>query len=196
MPSRIIRWSITCIQHCLGLAVLPGRGILIASSYDSNELVAIRIADGTEAAKINVARPVFIAINPSTSTIFVTSNDKSVYVLQWEGLAFACGCFERLDAVVPTVVKSTSDESAFALAVMPPAPGKTIWQLLIGETNTCCLRVLALPELSVVSDLTLDFKIKGLVADPTGEALAVSDSVGEAIHVLRWPVLASEVPTT
>ena len=51
------------------------------------------------------------------------------------------------------------------------------------------LRILSLPDLNLVHTADLPGKqVVGLAGDPSGTALAVSDTASQSVHVLRWPL--------
>ena len=75
------------------------------------------------------------------------------------------------------------------IAVVPPATGKSMSHLIVGTCGEHVLRVIALPSLTLVHTHVMEgILIRSLAADPSGRAIAVSDSASNEIHVLAWPL--------
>ena len=75
------------------------------------------------------------------------------------------------------------------LAVMPPACGKRVSYLLVGNAMDYELLVLSLPVLAIVHTHSLEgMEVMGIAADPWGGALAVCDNASQSVHILAWPL--------
>ena len=68
---------------------------------------------------------------------------------------------------------------------MPPASGKQVSHLIVGDVDSSELLVLSLPDLILVHTLKIEVIVKDLATDPWGVALAVNTSSN--LHVFSWP---------
>jgi DNA-binding beta-propeller fold protein YncE len=138
-----------------------------------------RLADGAYVATAQVHDPTFIAADPATATLYVSTGD-TVSALCWNG-----------SALVQEGVVGAVSNTGFSrpLAVIPPAPGQRTSYLVMGTLRTPTLLLLSLPNRRLVHTHTLEgMEVMGLVADPSGTAVAVCDSASNAVHVLPWPL--------
>jgi hypothetical protein len=195
-PLRSPAWS---LSPCYGAAVLPSRGVLFLSSYTDDRVFAVRASDGEKLASVHVRDPKFVAADDATGTVYV-STSHSVVRFQWtpsqcgadhEGIGAGHGVVAG--ELVPDADLSADligkADSWRPLAIVPPAPGHRRSHLLVGVKDKPTLHILSLPEHELVHTHMLEgFAINGLVADPHGCALAVSDGVSKSIHVLSWPL--------
>jgi hypothetical protein len=177
--SRAVRWSAGIGGSCSGIAVLPAQGLVVASSYDANELRMYRLADGALVATAPADRPAYIADCPTSATLYVSTEER-VSAFHWNGSAL----------VSQGAVEAAGDTDDWhSLAVVPPAPGQRTSYLVVGTCGAPTLLVLSLPDRRLVHTHTLEgMEVVGLAADPSGTALAVCDRASEAVHVLPWPL--------
>jgi outer membrane protein assembly factor BamB len=177
--SRAVCWSTGLEGTCFGIAVLTVQGLVVASLHDSNELRVHRLADGARVATVTVSRPTFIAADPSSATLYVSTVTR-VTAFRWNGSALVS------EGVVKAAGKALMGRP---LAVMPPALGQRTSYLVVGTYSTSTLLVLSMSDRRLVHTHTLEgIKVLGLAADPSGTALAVCDGASKAIHVLPWPL--------
>jgi hypothetical protein len=179
--SRAVCWSTSLKlgNNCWGIAVLPVQGLVVASIYDAKELRVYRLTDGTLVATVHAQGPSFIAADPATATLYVSTGTR-VTAFHWNG-----------SALVPEGVVEAAGDNAYGrpLAVVPPAPGQRTSYLVVGTVRTPILLVFSLPDCRLVHTHTLEgMVINGLAADPSGTALAVCDGASKAVHVLPWPL--------
>lgn len=110
--------------------------------------------------------------------IFGVGTNNSVFVCDWE-----------LATAVRTIPEAGERAHGRPLAVVPPGPGKRVSHLVVSTADTAELLILALPDFALVHTHTLrGMMVRAIAADPWGEALAVSDAVSHAIHVMAWPL--------
>jgi hypothetical protein len=179
--SRAVRWSTGLGSNCCGIAVLPAQGLVVASVNRSNKLQVHRLADGALVSTALAVGPSFIAADPTTDTLYV-STGPCISAFWWNGSAL----------VSEGVVEAAGNKGyTRPLAVVPPAPGHRTTYLVVGTYGAPTLLVLSLPDRRLVHTHTLEgMKVMGLAADPSGTALAVCDgaSASNAVHVLPWPL--------
>lgn len=189
---------------CGSVVALAEAGIVVFADYYGNNLVALRLCDGTVAQKVPMTRPIYATAGPPGSCTLYASSET-------DGLV----CSVQFDALDPTrtamlshplLPARISGYGSSPLAVMPPAPGKAVWHLIVGGYGTPLLVVLALPggeevgriEGSAVdptaqyveateTDLALYWgsRIRGLAADLAGGALVVTS--GSDVFAVPWP---------
>jgi hypothetical protein len=116
--SRVVRWKTGLGTglggSCYGIAVLPAQGLVISSVYDADELGVHRIADGALVTTTPIHDPSFVAADPATATLYV-STGMQVSAFRWNGSAL----------VSEGVVGATGDSTDWRpLAVVLPAPGQ------------------------------------------------------------------------
>jgi hypothetical protein len=179
--SRAVRWSTGLGVSCWGIAVLPVQleGLVVASVSDSNMLLVHRLDDGALVATAHADCPSFIAVDPSTATLYVSTNS-IVTAFHWNGSAL----------VSEGVVEAAGDtDDIRPFAMVPPAPGQRTSYLVVGTYPTPTLLILSLPDRCLVHTHKLEgMEVVGLAADPSGTALAVCDRASQAIQVLPWPL--------
>ena len=182
--SRAVRWSAALESRCYGIAVLPAEGMVIASECGSGKLCAHRLSDGTRVASVHVCDPSYVAADPATATVYV-STERTVSAFRLIGTALV---FEE---VVEAAGVTRFDPP---LAVVPPAPGQRTSYLVVGTFYSPTLRVFSLPDRRLVHVHELKaIAVAGLAADPSGTALAVCDYISSSIHVLPWPLPGMEL---
>ena len=75
------------------------------------------------------------------------------------------------------------------LAVVPPALGKRLSHLVVGDEGKEELLIFALPSLALVHKHRMKGVVVGaMTADPWGEALAVCDLSSGTVCVVAWPL--------
>ena len=188
--THAIRWTSAelegSIDGCYGIATFPLLGVIVVCEAVS--LRVYRLSDGIRVGSLNVpGLSWYLASDVATGTVFgcvkiAKSFEIHAWLLSWKGATIKI----RPDG--PVAAAGGSSESR-VLAVVPPAPGNSVSHLVVGTTESCELRVLSLPDLTLVHTHILEgVVVSGLVADPLGSALAVCDHQSEAIHVLTWPL--------
>jgi hypothetical protein len=179
--SRAVRWSTGLGDSCSGIAVLPAQALVVASVYNFDSLWVHQLVDGAHVAAFPADCPAYVAACPATATLYVNTGDV-VSAFRWNGSTLVSeGAVEAAGV--------TDDSGCRPLAVMPPTPGHRTSYLVVGTVYTPTLLVLSLSDRSLIHTHTLEgMQVKGLAADPSGTALAVSDGASEAIHVLPWPL--------
>ena len=188
-----LRWSVECddVIACTGIAVFPTQGVIVLSSSNTSKLVIRRLSDGVRTGSLTVSLSCFLAGDPSTGTVFgILGAPEHATVQAWSCSADG-SCLTPAGRAV--IFGARVVDVARPLVVVPPAPGKLISHLVIGDLNATSkgseLRVLSLPELALVHTHSLEgIALCGLAADPWGCALAVSDGVSRVTHVLAWPL--------
>jgi hypothetical protein len=181
-----VLWTAGAFNSCGGVALLPQHGVVVASSYKSDFIHVHRLADGARIATATAPDPTYVAADPATGTVYVSS-DEEVRAWRWDG-----------SALVPLgrIVAALAAASRRPLAVLPPAPGKSLSHLVVGEGGQPGISVLALPAHTLVCDVLIPdargrdapCSVWGLAGDPTGTALLVCDPVERSLCVLPWPL--------
>jgi hypothetical protein len=181
--SAAVCWSAALGGGCYGIAVLPVQGVVVVSGLIPGKLHVHRLSDGVRVASAEAASPTYVAADPASGTVYAGTGvypSYDVYAFHWDGAAL----------VAEGVVEAAGTDSIWRpLAVMPPTPGRHTSYLVVGTMDKPTLLVLSLPDRRLVHTHTLEgIRVMGLVADPSGTALAVCDTASEAIHVLPWPL--------
>jgi hypothetical protein len=181
-PGPLARAAAPTPPACLpASAAAAAHELIIASIYWTNELRIHGLADGALVTTAFADHPTFIASDPVTSVLYV-STSCNVSAFHCNGSAL----------VSEGVVEAAGDKGyARPLAVISPTAGQhtSSSYLIVGTCNASTLLVLSLPDRRLVHTHTLEgMKVKGLAADPSGTALAVCDRESKAVHVLPWPL--------
>ncbi len=178
-----------------GIAALPAHGVVIVGCKgELGRLVVRRVTDGAFVASVLCALPDYLAADPTTGYVYASTRghsqgSHSVSVFRWTGAEL-----ERLGSLVDARGNASKPRP---LAFVPPAPGKRIAHLVVGEAETSRVRVISLASHKLVHAATLQppegVRVSGLAGDPSGKVLAVchASSVEAAraeVHVLRWPL--------
>ena len=181
--SRAVRWSAALGGSCWGIAVLSAQGVVVVSDLKDNQLHAHRLSDGTRIASVEAREPTYVAADPATSTMYV-STSVEMTAFRWDGAVLVAEGF---------VEAAGATGNWRPLAVVPPATGQHTSYLVVGTKETPTLLVLTLPDRRLVHTHKLEgMRVVGLAADPSGTALAVCDGESKAIHVLPWPLPGME----
>ena len=190
--SYTIRWRSAAgsIKKCGGIAALPSLGVVIVCCLDIARVLYIhRLSDGRRVGSVAVPGLFWsLAADPVTAVVYgsVKSVVGSCGVHSWSCVSDGAGV--RIASLGPATAAGASD-NCIIVAVVPPAPGKRVSNLVVTAFGTPELRVFSLPDLALVHTHTLDgMRVVGLAADPWGESLAVCDVVSQALHVLAWPL--------
>ena len=118
MASRAVRWATApgLIKGARGIAVLPQHGVVFVSSYFTLKLHAHRLLDGVQIASVKVPNCTFLASDPATATVYVSSYDGgvgSVVAYRWNGAKL----------VKEGTMEAAGTTGHFRpLAVIPPPP--------------------------------------------------------------------------
>lgn len=184
--TRSVRWSFRDVHLCGGVAVLPALGVVIVNSTADSILYIHRLSDGTRAGSLAVsALGFFLASDPSTGLVF------GVFKTSLGSDIHAWSCEGDRSRLLPRGLVSVSEAVGFscAITVVPPAPGKSVSHLVVATCFSSKLRVLSLPDFTLVHTHRQEgMAVEGLAADPWGGSIAVCDATSSAIHVLPWPL--------
>jgi hypothetical protein len=177
--SRTVHWTLRLDGVCFGIAVLFSQGLVVSCTFLPKKLQVHRLSDGAHVATEPADRPSFIATDPATAILFVSTANK-VSSFRWNG-----------GSLVPEgVIKGAGNATQWRpLTVVPPAFGLNASHLVVGTFGVSTLLILSLPDRQLVHTHVLEgVQIVGLTSDPSGTALAVCDSSSNAVHVLPWPL--------
>lgn len=178
--SRAVRWSAALKKQCFGIAVLPAQGAVVATIYESDELLAFRLSDGALMFRVKALSPIGVAADPDTATVYVSCSFGTVSAYCWTGTSLV------FDGVV---FEEICRFDWRLLAVVPRAPSQCASYLVVVRLGSHVLRVFSLPDRRLVHTHMLEgMQIVGLAADPSGTALAIGDLISNSIHVLPWPL--------
>lgn len=187
LDTRRVLWAVrAAVPGLRGLLVLPGTGVLLASSFTNFCVLAFSTADGAQiTTSPRVEDAARLAYDEETGTIFCCSwsgNGGCIATLRWHAPTRTLSVdSEKVQAIAPTPTKSRS------VAIVRPQGGPA--RLVVGAFQTEEVVVHALPGLDRVGSFALPCEVAGLAADPRGQALAAV-GVGNAVHVLAWPLFA------
>lgn len=193
--SPTLRWASDALgSDVLGLAVLAAHGLVVASLRRTDRLVVMRLSDGAVVAEARSGHPEQLAVDAASATVFVSVGMSAVEAFTWEEGAGEGGVGTLVAR--GRVAAAGVTGSYRPMAVLPPPPGASGGGgvLVVGTYRTRELRVLSLPDLALVQELTLGEAIQGgvtgLAGDPSGRALVVCSGAGSdaPIHVLPWPL--------
>jgi hypothetical protein len=199
------------ISSCYGIALLPAAlpvlppgtagdaaatsasSVAIISAmmegWRSNEgsLHALRVADGSRISRLvlpDAEYPSFLAADAATSTIYASvtaAAGGSIRAFEWDSDRQA---LSRTDW--QTVVEGIQYHP---VTVVPPVSGRRTSYLVVGTVTQPTILVFALPSRRLIHRHALDsMGVRGLAAEPSGEALAVCDDYAKCVHVLPWPL--------
>jgi hypothetical protein len=184
--TGVVRWKSAAdtVNHCLGAAVYLNHAIIA----HRNALSIFRISDGSLLSSISCHNPKFISCDAVTGRIFVSLMDDGVNhrvgVFSWD----ADGC-----TLIPSgmVTCLPSAQTSRPLAVVPALGRCTPAHLVVGSGGSRTLHIVELNSLELVSTKELPRgkgDVKGLAADPFGNALIVCSGESKAAEVFRWPL--------
>lgn len=183
LHSGTLRWAAPGFEECCGIAVLPERGVAIASSYLNRGLYVHRLSDGARVASASLSSPMQVAADAATDTVYVSTSCNTVTAFRWNG-----GTLEPVEFVDPE-----RGELRF-VAVMPARGGGSslTGHLVVGRRGSGELLVFALPGGDLVHKHSLaGVSVMGLAGDPGGTALAVCDAAARTVEVMGWPLPGS-----
>jgi hypothetical protein len=179
--TNTVLWKKELPVGCKNIAVLSPDVMFISDCFN-NELHAYNVDDCALISSISVPPCNFIDVDATTSTVFLLTTlptiPKMVLGFRWNGTTLELDAAHVHDLKVWT-------EGPTSLAVIPSSRVCKHTCLAVGLC--CTLRVLSLPDYSLVCMRQFDAHITCLTADPAGRALAVS-CVDDIIHVLPWPL--------
>ena len=185
-----VRWASPPgeLPSCDGIATLSLQGIVVIISGE--ELLVRRLTDGVRVGSLAVPGlrgPV--AADNVTGLIFATvidSQKSAVHAWSWS---------ESSGIVAEGFVDAIGDVVLMYLAVVPPTHGKPASYLVAGGWTERLLRVVSLPDFSLVRTHWLEnLEVHALAADPSGDALIVYDEYRRVIRALVWP-LPDDLPS-
>lgn len=194
LVGRVVRWLSDVRCSIRGICVVAPDAFVVSCDTDDSELLAFRLSDGGLISSTRVKGASFLAADIATSTLFASVSrqigpDKildcghTVSSYLWRG-----GALELAGSVEAAGVTKNLFWTR-PLAVMPPAPGKSVSHLVVATCRADEVRVLALPACRLVHTFSLrGMGVAGVAAAPTGTALVVSDFQSKATSVLSWPL--------
>ena len=191
--TRTVRWksAVGDFHKCRGIAALPSQNVAILMC--SGSLFAHRLSDGICVGSLETSEnAMFLAADVATGALYgsITSG--------LGGMVHAWAC--ATDGAGGLRISLAGHVAATGLwaynrplAVMPPAPGKTVSHLVVSMSNVTAysneLLILSLPGLTLVHTQRLEgVVVMGLAADPWGGALAVCDMRSSGVRVVAWPL--------
>lgn len=173
-------WRSGGLDRCRGLAVLPTHGVVFASSFNPDQILAYKVLSGELVCSVRMVGPVYLAADDLSSRVYMSGTSSLI-----EELRFADA---RLTHTRPVEAAGPSGKYR-PLAVMPPAPGRASAHLVAGENDSPRLVVVRLPDLTKVHTHDLgEMSVVGLAGDPSGRALVVCEGRRRDVHVLPWPL--------
>lgn len=204
-PISLSRQWASELQHehrsigVTGLTTLPGRGMVVVSFATSMRvsLYVHRLSDGARLGSL---------LTPYKTSFFLFSSHLAsdprtgaIYVNVFDGMfsfRIARLSWSTDDAIMPraegVVGEGIEASDPLPLAIVPPAPGKTVYHLVIcssGGPREDALYVLALPGHEVVHKHTFNgSKVAALATDPCSRVLAVCEEGSRSMHTLPWPL--------
>lgn len=191
MRTSDVRWrysAATLIAGVDSLATLPG--VVIAASYGGSLLVVLSASDGAELCTValkvwqGAGNPMHLAafsgsVDSECGSVFVNV-DNAVAEWRWDSTACALSHTRKFETL-------GAGHNFRPLAVMPPASGKHVAHLVVGECLSNELRVLSLPDCAIIHTHSLPFDIEAIAADPAGTTIVFSLRDGE-VRVVDWPL--------
>lgn len=189
-PSRMLLWSTPAgsFKASMGIAVLPSRGHVAVTSWSADLLHVHRLSDGERLGSVASRRCSHIATADTAAvpsgTVYV-SEERGVFAfsITAEGLPLPV----KMGKVQAACV-GPADTSYRVLAVMPPSRPGGSPHLVAAAWGGRELAVVSLTGHELVHTHALDFSVVGMASDPSGAALALSDSTSRAVRVLPWPL--------
>jgi hypothetical protein len=190
--TRAARWPAPAAlgSNCYGLCALPSHGVCVAAVNDAGMLHVRCLHDGSAVGspvRASDTHKFVMQLAADSANGFVFAGAYKPHVVTY----FAWNVVsETLDPRGPLAAVGTLENHAM-LTVMPPVPGKpaTSGFLVVGTLNTPGLRIVSLPDMTLVQTVELrGMKVSGLAADPHGSAIVVCDSASKSVHVLSWPL--------
>lgn len=182
-----------------GLTTLPAHGIVIVGSWMDDRLYVHRASDGARVGSTSASDPLYAVADPLSSRIYVSVRHCQVACFEW-----VVGHEEGLLQMVAESLEGIDESSSHTLAYVPPVCARDVavsslcGHLVVGNSNNggrlivFALHPGAVPvrvhDHVVVGENGADVSIVGLAGDPSGAALAVSDSDSGDIIVLQWPL--------
>ena len=195
------RWSMSSDAFtgaCFSLTVLcaeaaGGRAVVALAAHSWGSVVILGAADGRVRQTVPTPQPpVYVAAHAESRSVYASLDAPHAIVrLVWDGAVMAR---------VEEVAEAGTGAGTRLLAVMAPVPGRRRSHLVICDSETQRLLVLALPGHARVHEGPTPLPgqcVVGLAADPSGRALvfvccsASRDSAGrraDSVHVLAWPL--------
>lgn len=195
-------WKVRFDGYVYGIAVMPSRGVCFVSVNQTGLIHGLRLKDGValvDPVKAGASTVSQLAADSESGLLFAsTISPYAVHIFRWVTndphtsppvLAACLECLGPLHAVGLLT-------NWAVLAVMPPAPGAATSHLIVGTSGSSELRIIALPGLQRVCDVSLPAGIQviGLAADPLGRALVVCDGASRSVQALRWPLDGMALP--
>jgi hypothetical protein len=204
--SAMKRWASNpgALDRCRGIAVLEGPRLVVASNHERRRLCIFRITDGEQVGEVScdhiVGRPECLAAVPGSARLFASIGG-SVQLLEWVGHTL-----KFIRSVTPVGPAASVDRP---LAVLPTSGNGTgsAWCLVVGTYGSPLLEIYAIADgfesdsesvsLLCSHALAEGSSVKGLAADPSGQALVVCVSIARTdpgyVNVLPWPLPVGDV---
>jgi hypothetical protein len=163
------------IAGVMGLAVLPGAGVVFACQSSRNKVLALSLLDGSLLGSFDADYPINVAVDPVSHVIIVSCSSNNVTSLTWTG-----------SKLVSNGTISGAGTNHILTTVVPAVAGKRKAHAVVACFGSNIISVYSLPEGTFVCKCQLqETHAVGLAADPYGSALVVA---GSDLHVLAWPL--------
>ena len=186
--TNALRWTVSrgVLRGAYGIAILPGPGVAIASSYHTSELAALSLEDGQLVSKVAGGRVGDIAVDAASGIVYTRGDHTHVHAWMWDAHAKRLVRCDEADIAVEL------SSSYCPIAVIPASSAGGCAHLVLADEGSSQLHVFEVGaggSSALVHKHTLEgVAIGGLAADPSGGALAVCDGASQAILVLAWPL--------
>lgn len=199
LESKALRWKTpipTPSFDLTGIAVLPAQGIVVESN--GNSMTAHLLTDGTTVPiqrsrgfSSRYSSALYLACDPASGTVYC-NNSHNVCAFQIVGFARD---LTIQDIGQLAAADGTGTGNFRPMTVVPPGPGLTKSYLVVGAIFSAVLRVLSIPEHTLLFTYKLahGMTVCGLAGDPSGLSLAVHHMgypghEQGAVEVMPWPL--------
>jgi hypothetical protein len=189
--TRELMWSIDLSSMCRGIAVLPSHGVVVAPTYLDDKLNVITLSNGRTLYTAHERNPTFAVGHDDSASVFVSSTNSVVHY-KWTAKKRFDGTIRSGTLALVGAVEVAKACDWRPLAVVPPSCGLPAC-LVVGVFGKATLEVVSLLDFSVIHTHSLQSEggsvnVNGLVACPSGAALAVCDDSTGSVLVLAWPL--------
>jgi hypothetical protein len=190
--SHVVRWSVTVSTSSfslVGIAPLPSFNVIFASN--GMRMAVRRLSDGADLSRFVQLPPLalhslFVACDDESGHVYYNSSH-AVYSFLLSGDSAR---YEIVDKEKLTAADGVGSSNFRPITVVPPAPGCVKSYLVCGAIFSSTLRVLSIPEHTLVHTHDLEgVQVSGMAGDPSGTALAVHDlASGGDVRIVSWPL--------
>jgi hypothetical protein len=186
-----VRWMCTDgIDRCYGSVVVntPGHAAVVVAG-SRNKLHVHNLADGTRLTSFDLAgEPSHMALDALRNTIYVSvGSGIGVLTYTWDVSSNTL----RNNAESSVVPGDTASTPLRPLAILHPAGSSesSASYLIVAECATPNVLVLEIPSHQLVHQHSFTgMSIRGIAAEPSGEALALCDDESGQVHLVTWPL--------